>query len=596
MGKLAIGIDLGTSTSEIAVYRDGDANLILDPFTKSPIVPSLVAMDRRGRWRIGEEARPFVDLPDHGVREVKRLMGTDQTLTIKSVKYRPEEISALILEKLKLNAETTLGTEVTEVVISVPANFPNAAREATLNAGEIAGLKVLRVINEPTAASLAFGIKHLDSEGQLVVFDFGGGTLDISLLEMIEGVLDVRASFGNHQLGGKDMDEAMMRLIWSKFFEVYPNSDVVIAAQEELKQVAERAKVELSTHHHTEVHIRNFARYKGEIIDLEMEISRMEFEKAIAPLLQSARECIQQALRAGKIRPDAIDTVILVGGTTYIPAVRQLVAEEFGREPSFRVNPDTAVAMGAAIAAAMELGLVDVQKGLVYTDSVPYGLGVLVLDEEGGRLFAAYSPLIEPNTSIPYTTKKVYSLLHPDQREVEIHLFQDHYGTARRIEDAIDTGVSGRIVDIPPALYGMPHPVEVEFSYDHNGIACIRASIPGLNKSVEIVYDHNATRISESELVASREKVRQIIEEVESIWKDHAPGSLLEPWRYHPKAADYAPIIERAERLLHSHPEYSDKLTYLVNKLKESLITNDLNSAEQACDELAQLLVDIQDD
>lgn len=590
MSKVAFGIDLGTSTSEIAVFQHGEPTVISDPHTKSPIVPSLVAVDKRGRLRIGEEARPWVDIPGHGVREVKRMMGTGTEVRLLDATYRPEEISAMILKKLLTNAEISLSTSVDTVVLSVPANFPNAAREATLNAGKIAGVNVLKIINEPTAAALAFGIRHLDAEAQIVVFDFGGGTLDISVLEMMEGVLDVRASFGDPSLGGKDLDEALIHLMWQKFKQSHPHATATKQAEEQVKAVAERAKIELSTHSYADVLIPAAASYKGDIVDLEAEISREEFNRAIQPLLDRARDCLEQALKAGKVTPQRVDQVILVGGTTYVPAVRELVAEVFGKQPSHSVNPDIAVALGCAVAAAIEVGLVDSATSLVYTDSVPYGLGVQVLEEYSGRLIVAYSPLIQPNTPIPYSTKRTYSLLHPDQREVEIHLFQDHTGTAKRIEEAVDTGVVGRIVDIPPALYGTPHPLEIEFSYDANGVARLRASIPGIQKSVEISYDHRATRMSPEEMEISRRRMRSLIEQIESM---QAPMLEMESWQSHPKASQYMPFIERAEHLIHNGCRQKETLEKLVAQLKDALATGDSKKIERYGDQLVEVLMEI---
>lgn len=238
----AIGIDLGTSTSEICVYRKGESQPIPDPSSKVPIIPSIVAINSKREPLVGENARSRVDLPGEGIREVKRKMGTGEKIVLQGNEYRPEEISALILRQLKENAQEALGATIKEVVISVPANFPDAARQATLTAGELAGLKVLRLINEPTAAALAFGINNIDLEEQLVVFDFGGGTLDITVLEMVAGVLDVKSSFGDSQLGGKDLDEKMIALILGKFQAEYPDAQISEKSRSALKSVAESAK------------------------------------------------------------------------------------------------------------------------------------------------------------------------------------------------------------------------------------------------------------------------------------------------------------------------------------------------------------------
>ncbi|MCS6951030.1 MAG: Hsp70 family protein, partial [bacterium] len=242
--RLAFGIDLGTSTSEIAVYVDGQPKVIpqITSKTRSPILPSLVAVNRRGELVVGEDARPYVDIPSMGVREVKRLMGTSETVRIGTYELRPEEVSSLILRQLKSSAEQFLSTEVREVVLSVPANFSDAAKQATLNAGKLAGLNVIRLINEPTAAALAFGIENLDIEAQLVIFDFGGGTLDITVLEMVNGVLDVKCSYGDPHLGGKDFDDAVKELLLAKFRREHPHASLDQRSMGQLKTLAEETK------------------------------------------------------------------------------------------------------------------------------------------------------------------------------------------------------------------------------------------------------------------------------------------------------------------------------------------------------------------
>ncbi|MEH1832729.1 MAG: Hsp70 family protein [Nostoc sp.] len=443
----AIGIDLGTSTSEICIYKNNESLPIPDPITKIPIIPSIVAINERKKLLVGEAARGTVDRPGYGVRESKRLMGTEEVFRLQDQDYRPEEIAALILRKLKENAEEALGHPIQDVVISVPANFPEAARKATFNAGEIAGLNVLRLINEPTAAALAFGIKNINSEEQIVVFDFGGGTLDVSVLEMFEGVLDVKCSFGDPLLGGKDFDEAMISLLLKKFAAQHPGISIH-NRDTELKEQAEKVKKILSVEQSCDARIPYFATKDGKGIDLDVEITRTEFEQAIAPLLEQARACIRQALNAKKIRPSAIDRVLLVGGTTYIPAVRNMVAEMFGKEPKLDVNPDLAVGIGACIQAALAKGLINEESGIILTDVAPFGLGIDVVSMIGGQVMLTYEPLIQPNTTIPYSVKKTYTLLHAEQQQVEVRLYQDHTGKAKLPVDAIYTEIAGQITVI----------------------------------------------------------------------------------------------------------------------------------------------------
>ena len=572
----AIGIDLGTSTSEICVYRKGESQPIPDPNTKVPIIPSIVAISSKGELLVGDLARSRVDLPGEGIREVKRKMGTGEKVILQGKEYRPEEVSALILRKLKENAEEALGTTIKEVVISVPANFPDASRQATLTAGELAGLKVLRLINEPTAAALAFGINNIDVEEQLVVFDFGGGTLDITVLEMVAGVLDVKSSFGDSHLGGKDFDETMKALILGKFEAEYPDAHISEKSRYALKDVAESAKKVLSTQHSHTVFVSNFALQSNELIDLDVEVTRQEFEQAIAPLLERARECVRQALNAKKIRPSAIDRVLLVGGTTYIPAVRRLASEIFCREPLADVNPDLAVGIGASISAALSQDLISDESSIILTDVAPFGLGIDVISEICGQNMLTYQPLILPNTTIPYSVTKKYSLMRADQTEVEIKLYQDHKGNARLPQDAVDTGIVGSITDIPPASNGIPYPLEVEFSYDTNGIATVKASIPAIDKSVEISYGKSASRMDEGD-------------------KTEAKDRLQELWRKNEKAKGYEAIVDKAERFMADiSAEERASLSEALRELKEALTNDDASKIETAGERLVDLMFDLE--
>jgi molecular chaperone DnaK len=577
----AVGIDLGTSTSEICVYRNNEPMMVPDPGarTKSPIVPSLVAVNRRGELVVGEDARPYVDLPGRGVREVKRLMGTGELVTLGDRDCRPEEISALILRRLKENAEEAVGQPILDVVLSVPANFPDAARQATLEAGRLAGLNILRLINEPTAAAMAFGHRHIEVEGQLVVFDFGGGTLDITVLEMIAGVLDVKSSFGNTRLGGKDFDDVMVNLILRKFQEEHRVHLQQERCRQTLKAPAELAKIALSNSSSYLVVVPNFTVRDGIPIDLEVEVTREEYNHACAHLLEAARACVRQALNAKQLLPEMIDKVLLVGGTTYIPAVRQLVAEMFSREPRSEVNPDLAVAMGASVQAAIIKELIDPGQGdLIVTDVSPFGLGIDVVSNVGGQMMLLYEPLILPNTTIPFTVKRSYRLLSGSQGEAEISLYQDHTGKARLPEEAIFTGIKGSITDIPPSPNGEPHEVEIEFSYDTNGLAKLTAKIHATGQKIEFHYQPSAQRLSDEEKEEAFQNVRDL-------WKQSA------------RAKEYDTLITKADRLMGSVPDVDKRqqLTLAVSDLKMALVSNNDTDISRAGDKLVDLLFEIED-
>ncbi|NJM70912.1 MAG: Hsp70 family protein [Scytonema sp. RU_4_4] len=565
----AIGIDLGTSTSEICVYRNDESFPIPDPITKLAIIPSIIAINKKGELLVGENARSWVDVSGRGVREIKRKMGTGEIVQLLDKKYRPEEISALILRQLKENAEEALGITIQEVVLSVPANFPDAARQATLNAGELAGLKIIRLINEPTAAALAFGIKNIDVEEQLVVFDFGGGTLDITVLEMVAGVLDVKCSFGNPQLGGKDFDEAMMTLLHRKFQAENPGAKISQKAHGALKEAAEKAKKVLSIQKSHDVQIPYFAANNGEFLDLEVEVTQQEFEQAIAPLLEKTRDCIRQALNAKNLRSSTINRVLLVGGTTYIPAVRQLVVEMFGKEgKALDVGADLAVGVGASIHAALAQGLFCEDSGLILTDVAPFGLGIEVVSYVGGQYMLTYEPLIQPNTTIPYSTQKTYTLLRVDQQRLEVRLYQDNTGRAKLPNEVIDTGIEAEMTDIPPAVDGIPYPVQVEFSYDINGIAKLKATIPSLNKSVELSYGYSAKRMGSKDIADAASRLKEL-------WKQNA------------KARQYEGLISKAERYMAGiPPQERSPLSDIVMELKKALMNDNIQEIQKAGDRL----------
>ncbi len=573
---IAVGIDLGTSTSEIAVYHNDAPRLIHDPSWKGPVIPSMVALTPAGELRVGEDARSYVDLPGHGIREVKRLMGTGESVRLLQREFRPEEISAIILRRLREMAEEAMGRTIDEVVLSVPANFADAARQATKTAAELAGLNVIRLINEPTAAALAFGIEHLDAEEQMVVFDFGGGTLDISVCEMMDGVLDVICSFGDPRLGGKDIDELLVRRFRESFLAAHPNATISTRQELELKSRAERCKRALSTQTRFADVVPFFAMENGRPVDLHLELSRSELEFLMTPLLDRVRRCIRTTLQAKDLLPSCITRVLLIGGTTYIPAVRRVVADMFGRQPETGVDPDLAVAMGACISAAQAKGLIRFEDGLILTDVSPYGLGIDPLTFVGGQIMPVYEALIQPNQHIPYSCTKTYHLLHTEQKAVEIRLYQDHTGKAKVPADAVDTGITARITDIPPSTTDTPHPIDVEFSYDINGLVTLRAHIAATGQEVVVHYEGGSSRMDEQEKLAAQLRLEDL-------------------WRSSDRAAEFEAIIARAERMIEAAPEeMRNSLARATSDLKDALARNDDEATVQTlADRLVDLLFDL---
>lgn len=605
MSNVAIGMDLGTSTSEVAFFRNGKPEVIRDSDAKSPIVPSLVAINKKGKLVVGESAREMVDLPGYGAREVKRKMGMGEMITLGDKEYHPEELSAVILDKLKRNAEVMLGEKITDIVLSVPANFNDAAKQATLHAAELAGLKVIQLINEPTAAALAFGIENIDLEAQLVVFDFGGGTLDVTTLEMMEGVLEVKSSYGDTQLGGKDFDDAMINLILRKFYKEHGEVQISDKSRGKLKAVAEKAKITLSSHNIYEVDMGNFAQINGEPVDLDVEVSRSEFEKEIEPLLIRARECLSKAMKEGKFKPSAIDTVLMVGGSTYIPCVRSLVEEFFGKSLKMNIDPDLAVALGAATLAGIKKGHVDARESLIFSDVCSMGIGIDVVNDIGGKEMVAYESLIKPNDHVPFSKTYIYWLRHVDQDEVEFNVFQTHMtdelfplemGIQRGLIDEI--GLSGSIKNIPPSQTEEPHPIKIDFSYNINGMVNIIAEIPGLDCKTNISFEHSKYRLSDEDLELARMNVKELLESSNEIFDDDIdvqPRVHIPPtWIEHPRSKQFQPIINRSEKLIVDYPQHIDKLTEHVNNLKLALHNGDDEVISKAGDALTDLLFEIQ--
>lgn len=570
----SIGIDLGTATSEIAVWQDGAPRVLPDPDSpvRSPIVPSILA-ERRGRLIVGEGARAYHDC----VRQFKRRMGEDHQYRLGAGSYRPEQLSAEVLKHLKANAEGALGVPVLRAVVSVPANFSEPARKATYDAAGLAGLEIARLINEPTAAALAFGVRKSNTEGKVAVFDFGGGTLDVTVLEMMEGILEVKASYGDPHLGGKDLDDALMALLGERFRKEHPRAAPGPHAEWDLRNVAEAAKIALSRHPETLARCPNYATEGGRPVDLEIEVTRRDFERAIAGLLDKARTCLRETLKRARTESADIQHVLLVGGTTYVPAVRTLVAEAFGREPRQEVNPDLAVAQGAAIEAALIAGEIPPEKGLVKTDVASFGLGVGIAGWVGRHLVPdLYDSLMDPNTTIPYTVRRRYSLLHPDQPAVRLTLYQDHSGTARMVEDATETGLMAEIPDIPAAQSGVPHPVEVEFSYDLNGMIRLRARIPSTGQEKEVITFRDGHRAPAPANVP--------------------PPPAEELWKRSPLAKRFEPLLRRAEKAIPElRPDDRKRVHEALAAAQKALSEGDERAVERAADRLTDLLFDLED-
>ena len=466
MGK-AVGIDLGTTNSVVSVLEGGDPVVIANA-EGSRTTPSVVAFAKDGEVLVGEVAkRQAITNPDRTIRSVKRHMGTSWKQDIDDKSYTSQEISARTLQKLKRDAEAYLGTPVTEAVITVPAYFDDAQRTATQEAGQIAGLEVLRIINEPTAAALAYGLNKDESDQTILVFDLGGGTFDVSILEIGDGVFEVKSTHGDTSLGGDDWDEAIINWLVTSFKNdhgVDLSADPM--ATQRLKEAAEKAKIELSQVQQTQVNLPFITATDGGPLHLDYSLSRSKFQEITEDLLKRCRSPFEQAIADAGVGRGEIDHVVLVGGSTRMPAVVDLVKEISGNEPSKNVNPDEVVAIGAAVQAGVLVGEV---KDVLLLDVTPLSLGI---ETKGGVM----TKLIERNTTIPIQRSEVFTTAEDSQPSVEIHVLQGE----REMSQFNKTLGKFQLVDIPPAPRGMPQ-IEVTFDIDANGIVHVSAKDKATN-------------------------------------------------------------------------------------------------------------------
>jgi len=484
MAKI-IGIDLGTTNSEVAVMEGGKSTIIKSAEGQT-YFPSIVAITKDGERLVGEPAkRQAVTNTEGTVHRVKRKMGTGEKIKMLDKSYSPEQISAFILQKIKKDAEDYIGESVTDAVITVPAYFNDDQRQATKNAGKIAGLNVKRIINEPTAASLAYG---LDKEGDhtIAVYDFGGGTFDITLMEVGDGVFEVLSTNGDTQLGGSDMDEALVDYLASEFKKDH-NVDLKkdTKALQRLYEASEEAKKELSSKKQTEINLPYITVVDNEPKHLELKITRAKFEELIRPLVEKTEKPCKQALDDAKLKPSEINHIVLVGGTTRIPYVQNHVEKIFGRKPKRNVDPMECVAIGAAIQGGVLSG--DVDKDIVLLDVTPLTLSIETL---GG----VATPLIERNTTVPAKKSKIFSTAADNQTSVDIHVLQGERPMAA------DNKSLGRfhLDGIPPAPRGMPQ-IEVTFDIDADGILNVKAQDKGTGKEQSIRIT-GSTKLSDDEI------------------------------------------------------------------------------------------------
>jgi len=576
MAEKIIGIDLGTSNSAAAIIQGGKPTLI--PAAEGTTVagkafPSFVAFSKDGELLVGEPARrQAVTNPDNTILEAKRKMGTDFVYKIQGKEYKPQQISAFILQKIKKDAEAFTGDKITKAVITVPAYFDDNQRQATKDAGTIAGLEVMRIINEPTAASLAFGLDKNKEDMKIMVFDFGGGTLDVTIMEMGGGVFEVMSTSGDTQLGGSDMDKAIIDYVADEFRKkdgIDLTNDST--AMTRIREAGEKAKIELSTVMETEINLPFIANDDSGAKNLEVKLTRAKLEDLVNPIVERCKSSIDKALEDAKLSTSDITKIVLVGGPTRMPLVKKFVSNAVGKEAESGIDPMEAVAFGAAVQAGIMAG--DVTSDIVLLDVTPLTLGIETL---GG----VREPIIERNTTIPTSKDKTFTTAADSQTAVTINVVQ---GERPMVADNVSLG-SFNLTDIPPAPRGVPQ-INVKFDIDANGILNVTAKDLGTGKDAKITIE-SATKLSDDDIEKMKDDAEKFSDEDKK--KKEAVDIKNEAESY----------IYTTEKLVNQDlkdkisQEQGIKVTDSVKELKESL-TKDTEEIKTKLDALKTIVNEI---
>jgi molecular chaperone DnaK len=600
--EAVVGIDLGTTNSEVALVRNGQPEVFLED--GDPILPSFVGLSEDGRLLVGAAARnQWVLAPERTVKSIKRKMGQDVKIQLGDQEYRPQEISAMILRALKSRAEKQLGHPVSKAVITVPAYFNDSQRQATREAGELAGLEVVRILNEPTAASLTYDPNQTDLR-RMLVYDLGGGTFDVSIVQAQQGVVEVLASHGDTQLGGDDFDDLLLKHVCDRFQQEHGiDLRTNLVSKARVLRAAEVLKRQLSAHPFARVEEEFIAEKEGAPVHVSMEVSREDYEAMIRPLIDRTMDCVQRAFDDARLTAKQIDKVVLVGGSTRTPLVGRLLEERLQQPAHQEVNPDLCVALGASVQSAMIAGI---EVGAVLVDITPHSLGIRCLDYEGGFEFPfRFAPIIQRNTPLPASRSEAFSTVHDNQTQVEIDVYQGESEDIRNNHNIGKFRIEG-LSRIPAG-----NQIAVQLDLDLNGMLRVTARERATGLQKHITIENALARYEAQERERARLRLAELWDDADSDYmedvelsegdeepaeEERMPELSPGPREGQREAVQARAMLEKAERLLDTIvPEDRQDIERLMEKVRSALTDRRWEQLASASNELADVLFYLED-